>query len=331
MALGLLLLPVFAQNPEDNPDIFGEETEEGTTEADDNSPETAGVEKKASFPRMDEALEDYDLQGSGFLVPSDEIKARKKVKYIIRISWEGDQDIIEVDEPEDLDLTNFNLRKMVPSHKYSPETNRSMVEFTYHIRAGASGVGFIGTADGVMRLQDGAGSAAYRIPGQSVTITARTFHFWRFVLIFIIVIIILAIIAGLVFLGIKFMNRPRKVQPATAYDNDVTTPYERILGEIASMKLFLVEGEIRDFYSKLTKLAKGFVAVTEGEEITRQTTDELLQTLKDRDYNPENRDKIFAILEMCDRVKYAGYIPTKEENQQILKDFESLVRSHVPR
>jgi hypothetical protein len=109
-------------------------------------------------------------------------------------------------------------------------------------------------------------------------------------------------------------------------ESEAANPYERIQGELASMRLFLIEGEIRDFYSKLTNLAKGFIAVTEGREMTRLTTDELLHVLQEKNYNPEIRDKIFAILELCDRVKFAGYIPSHSENEQALKEFDMLMR-----
>ena len=315
----LALTSVHAQKPEDNPDIFGK--------SDDNTSYTVA---KIRMSRPAD-MESYSIKAEGFITPSRDIRAGDDIKYIVRVSWKGRQDEIEVDEPGAPILSNLSLEKVAPSNSFSPETERAITEFRYHLEAREPGEAYIGMVDGDYRLTDGSGRGSFRLEKHRFEVLPAKRIWGRIFLTLLIIVLVLGAIAGLVYLVRYIIKHWPEKKPSLPddIDSDVTTRYERILGEIASMKLFLIDGEIRDFYAKLTKLAKGFVAVTEGSEITKLTTDELLQKLKDKDYNPENRDRIFSILEICDRVKYAGYIPKSEENEQVLKDFESLVRAQL--
>ena len=272
-------------------------------------------------------MESFAIRGEGFITPAKKIHAGRTLKYVVQISWEGKLGDIEVDEPDPPLLNNLKLAKVVPSNKISPESNRAIAEFTYYLKGMEKGRAYIGMIDANYRLKDGSGHGSLRLKEHRFEILPPKYNWGRIFLFVLLILAGIAVLSGLGFLLLQFLKR--RPAPPLPPDSETTSPYERILGELASMRLFLVEGEIRDFYAKLTKLAKGFVAVTVGDEIIKLTTDELLQTLQEKDYNPENRDRIFAILEMCDRVKFAGYIPTQSENEQVLKDFDTLLRAEM--
>jgi hypothetical protein len=335
LTLLIVLLPfLFADNAEDNPDIFNKakdkiENEEATIINEEGVNENAKGESRteAKIRFSGPGMESFSISGEAFLTRTDDIRLGKTIQYTVQISWKGKLGEIEVDEPDVPRFTNLKLKKVVPSNTISPETDRAITEFTYFLKPVRKGRAYIGIIDANYRLNDASGKGSFRLKERRFEVLPPRYNWGRIFLYILITVLSAGTIVGLVFLIIRFIkNQP---QPLPSSDSETTTPYERILGELASMRLFLVEGEIRDFYSKLTKLAKGFVAVTEGKEIISLTTDELLHSLQDHDYNPENRDRIFTILEMCDRVKFAGYIPSQSENEQILKDFDILVRAEL--
>ena len=325
----ILLLPANAARPEDNPDIFGMEKEPVKINLVSNSDDDVASRTEARVRFSRPGMESFAIRGEGFITPSRNYYVGKTIKYVVQVSWEGKLGDIEVEEPDPPILNNLRLVKVAPSNKISPESNRAIAEFTYHLKGMEEGKAFIGMIDANYRLEDGSGKGSFRLKEQRLKILPPKHNWGKIFLTGAGVLVGLALLGGVGYTGIQFLKR--RPAPPPVDDSETTSPYERILGELASMRLFLVEGEIRDFYSKLTKLAKGFVGVTEGEEITRLTTEELLKKLEERNYNPENRDRIFSILELCDRVKFAGYIPTQSENEQVLKDFETLMRAEMRR
>jgi hypothetical protein len=325
-----LLLPCFSQKPEDNPDVFGNISRENP-QKEENAPQEPGkpegTEARVIYSKPE--MERFAIRGESFLIPQQDIHLGDEIKYIVQVSWEGRLGELEVDEPDPPLLNNLKLMKVIPSNKISPETNRAIAEFIYLMEGLEKGKSYIGMVDASYRLKDGSGQGSLRIKEQRFDMLPKRHNWKRTGLTSLAVLGVLAF-AGLSGFGIFHLIKKRPA-PAPEPETEISSPYERILGELSSMKLFLIEGEIRDFYSKLTKLAKGFISVNQGEELARCTTDELLHTLQEKEYNPEERDKLFAILELCDRVKFAGYIPTHSENEQALKQLEVLIRNQMKR
>jgi hypothetical protein len=323
-----LLLPCFAQKPEDNPDVFGKQSPAAPQKEEKITKETDAIEgSEARVIYSKPGMERFAIRGESFLIPQEDIHLGDEIKYIIQVSWEGKLGELEVDEPDTPLLNNLKLMKVIPSNKISPETNRAIAEFIYHLEGLEKGKSYIGMIDANYRLKDGSGQGTLRIKEQRFDVMPKR-HNWRRAALTSLAVLGTLAFTAIIGFGVFYFIRKRPA-PIPEPEAEVSSPYERILGELSSMKLFLIEGEIRDFYSKLTKLAKGYIAVTQGEELTKCTTDELLHTLQEKNYNPEERDKLFAILELCDRVKFAGYIPTHSENEQALKDLAILIRNQM--
>lgn len=279
---------------------------------------------EATIKMSHPGLESFAIRGEGFLVPAENVHAGQSFKYIVQISWEGKLGDIEVDEPDPPLLTNIRLLKVVPSNKVSPENKRAIAEFAYHLKGLDKGKAYIGMVDVKYRLKDGSGNGSFRLKELRFDFMASQFNWGRIILTALAVGGGLAALAGIYFGARQMMRRKPVVRQAAS--EETTSANERIRGELASMRLFLIDGEVRNFYDKMTKLAKGFIAATEGPEVFKMSTDEMLAYLTDKNYNPENRDRIFQILELCDRVKFAGHMPTQSESEQIIKEFETLLK-----
>ncbi len=326
--MAALVLPLYGAKPGVKNEIV---LKEKTTPVPSETVPPPAIKEGAAPPQSQQAeityskpgMQSFAIRGEAFLIPAEDFRVGKTIKYVVQVSWQGKLGEIEVDEPDVPLLNNLKLIKVVPSNKISPESSRAITEFTYHLKGLEKGKAYIGMIDAKYRLKDGSGQGNFRLKEIRLEIFPPR-HNWGRILITGAIIL-----CGIGVLGLggyavyRFLQRRPAPVPE---ETDATNPYERIQGELASMRLFLVEGEIRDFYSKLTNLAKGYIAVTEGYEVTRLTTDELLHVLQEKNYNPEKRDKIFAILELCDRVKFAGYIPSHSENEQVLKEFDMLMR-----
>jgi len=292
-------------------------------------PEPAEIFKpghsEATIKLSHPGLESFAIRGEGFLVPAVSIHAGQSFKYVVQISWEGKLGDIEVDEPDPPFLTNIRLLKVVPSNKVSPENKRAIAEFAYHLKGLDKGKAYIGMVDAKYRMKDGTGNGSFRLKELRFDLMASQLNWGKIILTALAAAGCLAALA-VIYFGIRIiMRRKPTIQPAAS--DEISSAHERIRGELASMRLFLIDGEVRSFYDKMTKLAKGFIAATEGNEVFKMSTDEMLAYLTDKNYNPENRDRIFQILELCDRVKFAGHMPTQSESDQIIKEFETLLKA----
>jgi len=144
---------------------------------------------------------------------------------------------------------------------------------------------------------------------------------WGKILLVALAIITVVIIALCVVASV-IRRRSRK---AMLEEEAKPSPYERILGELSSTRLLLIEGELKNFYHKIAQLTKGFLSVTEGKQVMNMTSEELATYLESRDIDQQMRTKVLSILSRCDNVRYAGSVPTAAEHNDIMTDLKTLI------
>jgi hypothetical protein len=81
----------------------------------------------------------------------------------------------------------------------------------------------------------------------------------------------------------------------------------------------LQRGEFKIFYSELSDIIRRYIEGRYFVIALEMTTSQLLDNLRDADVEEEPRELIRALLEQCDLVKFAKYVPEAVESERALQ------------
>ncbi len=316
-----------AMRAEDNPDVFGSlrspsESQTGILPISTRAFDTVSTQGiPIARPSAALPLERFEITASAFVKQAEQpIHLNDTVSFIIRVSWKGTIGDVTVENPEPPILTGLELLSVQPSNKTSPESGKTVAEFLYLLRPTQKGTATVGPVDIHYRLRQSGEEGTLRTTSQTLAILPVPIN-WGKILLVALAIIAVVIIALCVVASV-IRRRSRK---AMLEEEAKPSPYERILGELSSTRLLLIEGELKNFYHKIAQLTKGFLSVTEGKQVMNMTSEELATYLESRDIDEQMRAKVLSILSRCDNVRYAGSVPTAEEHNDIMAELKTLI------
>lgn len=139
------------------------------------------------------------------------------------------------------------------------------------------------------------------------------------------IFIVVISISILLLLGISatiliVLYRKRK----SAGKND-KTPVRATIDKLYDLQssLLLKDGKVKQFYIYLSEIIRHFLAVQLDLDIMENPTEKIKQMLSGKIFNETHYSKIVYLLEQCDLVKYATYIPDKANiENDLLKAFD---------
>jgi len=145
-------------------------------------------------------------------------------------------------------------------------------------------------------------------------------------LIFIIVISVLVIVIGiLTFLFIKRHREgksliPRRVKPQRP-------PHEVALEDLEKLVAsdLLEAGEVKKYYVTISEIIRRYIEGRFFIIALEMTTTQLLDNMRRANIDQEILPMTEEFLDSCDLVKFAKYIPTNEENEQVTQQAFDLV------
>jgi hypothetical protein len=105
---------------------------------------------------------------------------------------------------------------------------------------------------------------------------------------------------------------------------------ERLLAELRAKKLWQ-NGKIKEFYSELSRILRGYLEDQFKMPALETTTDELIAMMKKRDFSTEIIEKIQDLLQTADLVKFAKVEPPMTVHSNFLIDAESIVEMTKPK
>jgi hypothetical protein len=217
-------------------------------------------------------------------------------------------------------LTGLELLGVQPSNKTSPESGRAVAEFLYLLHPTQKDEATIGPVEIHYRLRQSGEEGTLRTMGQTLTILPVPINWGK------IALIALGVVAAVIIaLGIVASVLKRRSRRAMLEEEAKPSPYERILGELSSTRLLLIEGEVKRFYDKIAQLTKGFLSVTEGKQVMNMTSEELATYMESRAFDEQMCAKVLSILSRCDNVRYAASVPAATEHNDILEDLKTLI------
>jgi len=118
---------------------------------------------------------------------------------------------------------------------------------------------------------------------------------------------------------------PQRIEPQRP-------PHEMALEELAQLRTsdLLARGEIKLFYSLLSEILRRYFEGRYGLAALEMTTMELDRELRQVEPAPQACDEMRDLLEMCDLVKFAKFIPAHEEAALGLERATAFVESTKP-
>jgi len=142
--------------------------------------------------------------------------------------------------------------------------------------------------------------------------------------IFWLIILILLFAAG--FGTFFYFRRKRHVQKMPA--PPPRPPEEIAMEELrALLEMRLIEkGMVKEYYIRLSDIMRKFIEGRYMILAMEETTWELYQEMRTKRIERKHADKIRDFLEDCDLVKFAKYIPTQKEIDEIYKQAEEIVQ-----
>lgn len=152
----------------------------------------------------------------------------------------------------------------------------------------------------------------------------RILDYWLYLVIGIIVLLV--ILYFVFFYKRKERAEKRKVEvpPEPPYEQAVKN-----LKQLQKKKLW-ENGEIKEYYSELTDILRLYIHRRYKINALEQTSDELLNAIKQVTRLNQQRDDLKYILEMADLAKFAKLAPLPEEHKNCMEKASSLVEWTKP-
>lgn len=100
--------------------------------------------------------------------------------------------------------------------------------------------------------------------------------------------------------------------------------------DVLSRSDLLSRGHTKDYYDQLSDIVRRYIGALRGFDALEMTTDEVLWKLRRVPVAGVTTTEIEHLLRECDLVKFARYIPSHEDSEQILEQAYVIVRRSSP-
>lgn len=133
---------------------------------------------------------------------------------------------------------------------------------------------------------------------------------------------LLILIAGIIFLIVYYFIRRKQNKPIVFFEKPEDPAHVialKKLQEVTDAKLWVTDDH-KHFHSIVTEIVREYIEGRFEVPALEQTTIEILQTVKSKNIiGKELQDFLYENLSLSDLVKFAKYVPTISENEDLLK------------
>lgn len=151
------------------------------------------------------------------------------------------------------------------------------------------------------------------------------FPWWAVV---VLAVFALSLIAALVYALVRWSRRAGKIEPVTAPAAPPPPEDEIALLALAELEKqgLSREGNHKAHYFKASEILKSYVGARYGFDATESTTSELLSEMeRNRRVTDEQMDRIEALFERLDRVKFSDHVPAPDDSLSLVGDIRQWV------
>jgi len=142
--------------------------------------------------------------------------------------------------------------------------------------------------------------------------------------LWILTVIFLILLLGII--GIMHWNKMKK-SPLEENIKYIRPPHEIAYEQLNRIEksTLLAQGLIKEYYTQLSDVIRQYIESRYKIDALELTTQELIKEMKIRELNEEHIELIQHFLEECDLVKFAKYIPHKDEINRIIEVAREIV------
>ena len=139
--------------------------------------------------------------------------------------------------------------------------------------------------------------------------------------------VLLLALAGLAVWYFVKHRKPKLDENGEPVKGPVTPPYDKAIGDLESLKQQKLwqTGKVKEYYSNLTDIAREYIEGQFKVNAVEMTTDDILQEVRELDFNPELFGKLKDTMELADLVKFAKYTTSPLENDNAMSDMTDFV------
>ena len=245
------------------------------------------------------------------------------INFIIDIKIQGDElDQFEFENPK----PRFNQLRLLNTEQKveaKPESKEKVYRFIYNLQPEEEGPASVGKL--YFEYKDSTDDDFVKKPMNRVNIMITPPKYNYTGTIYKVlggVGAALALVLVVIYIG-PLLKREKSNHSGDLQDS----PYERFQAELFILKAKLDQDQVQDYFAKSEKWLRNLISVAFGKNLTAATFPELQLLLGS--LNSEHSDWIETILQIakkCEDVKFAGYVPTHGEKQDLYLQCEEILK-----
>ena len=245
------------------------------------------------------------------------------IHLFVELSWAGEAGDVIPDAPEEPTLMNLAKKAMIQWAHVVPQSGRQTVVVTYHyvLEPAAEGAASIEPIPIRYRL---------RGPGEPLQLTSDRYALtilprrrpWGTILAG--TVAALAVAGGIAAAAGGLMRRARRRREA-ANAPPPPSPFDRMRGDVDQIRRLFTEGVAKEAYDRVERFVRKALGQRLGGDLRFATIGELSERLANESLDAAVRDRAVSILDRCGQVKFAGYVPTVADQDQIAADCRLLL------
>lgn len=255
------------------------------------------------------------------------VPLNRPLTFTIRISWEGDLDLIEIGEVEELLLTNFDIIGTASANRVNGTARgqRAIKEIAYTLQAKTLGMAYIESVG--LSYEDKRTGKSHSLITQRVGVEVispvpeegekRGWWVW-------------IATVGVVFTGFFcFLFLKRKQSRGKEAEEEVEQIIEEAYLEELKETVDLKDKDRRESFTVLSKLFRKYLSKKYGISALEATTQELMKTLEEEGLEESLTRKCEALMKKADVVKFSGQEASQAELEEAYTAVETVLESHI--
>ncbi|MCH8858943.1 MAG: hypothetical protein IID54_05100 [Proteobacteria bacterium] len=265
--------------------------------------------------------EAFFIRGSSSVEPErGAYPANVAFEFVARVHWSGKLADVKVLTPDSPELENLDQLSAAVGYQTHPESQDASAEFRFTLRPQAQGPASIGRVLVEYRLGGEQGTlSSLTIEGQDLQIGPPRRDWARIGMVAAMGFGAILVIGYLIRTGLRAASKPPP-PPAPP------SPFEELRGKIEELDRHEIEGDFTAFHGEVRDILMRALSEV-GDFGSRASTAmefrQWFEALDEDDRQPY--EGLCELLEQSERVRFAGWRPSAEDNRAAKKKLETLI------
>ena len=259
-------------------------------------------------------------------VESHEVPLNRVLNLTVSITWEGDIDMIEIGEIEEPILSGFDIVGTSSSNRVMGAAigRKAVKEISYTLQPNTLGMGYIESVG--IGYKDKKSGNSHHLKTQRLgveiisPVPEEGGHHYNWIYI-----VIAAFLTGTITIIYIIKKRKNRQDEKPVAERIIEEGYIKELKETVDLKI----ADKRDAFTVLSKLFKKYLKEKYDISALEATTEDLLRTLREEDFDESLIRICENLLVKADVVKFSGQEATQSELEEAYTTVETILESHL--